>query len=123
MSRERWRPVPGMKGYEASTHGRVRSNKRVPQADKNNPNSWRTLKAYTRVRGYLAIDIWSDDNTRKTVFLHQIIAQTFLDPVKGATDVDHKNYNRSDNSLANLRFITREENTSIAQKRRHASNS
>jgi len=119
--RERWRSIPGVTGYQASNHGRIRSNKRVPQADKKNPNSWIILKSYTRVRGYLAVDIWSNDDCRKTCFVHQLVAKTFLAPVKGATDVDHKNYNRSDNSLTNLRYITTEENTSIAQKRRHGS--
>ena len=54
-----------------------------------------------------------DDNKRKKVYKHVIVAKTFIendDPVN-KTVVDHINHIRIDNRIANLRWCTRQENS------------
>ena len=51
-----------------------------------------------------------DDNNIKVRFkIHQIVAQTFLpNKLKDGYSVDHINRNRLDNSLLNLRIVSRQ---------------
>ena len=62
------------------------------------------------------MDVWIDEENRKTMFVHQLVAKAFLEPLKGATSVNHKDKNRVNNNANNLQWMTIEENTSIAQK-------
>ena len=100
---ERWRDVPGFGGwYQASTEGRIR--KRL------DGGGWRMVKIVTG-RGYSGrthvVNLYLDGhNTQTTV--QRVVAMTFCpDKMKDDAVVIHRNGCHSDNSLRNLKIITK----------------
>ena len=57
--------------------------------------------------GYLQINV-PIRNT--TTLVHRLVAEAFLDNPKGYNEIDHRNHNRLDNRVSNLRWCTHKEN-------------
>jgi len=90
--------IEGFEKYEVSNLGRVRNMKTgkilKPQPDKN---------------GYLKHHL-SEHNKQKHLFLHRIIATTFIDNPEGKPCVNHIDENKLNNDLSNLEWCTVREN-------------
>lgn len=65
------------------------------------------------VAGYLQINV-PIRNT--TTLVHRLVAETFLSNPKGYNEIDHRNHNKLDNSVANLRWCTHTENMQNSDK-------
>ena len=55
--------------------------------------------------GYMQVQI-----DKKRYMVHRLVAETFLQNLEGKPQVDHKDRNRSNNCVENLRWATRSEN-------------
>lgn len=98
---EQWAPIPGHEGYEASTHGRVRSPRGV-------------LKPWTSNRlGHLKIGL----SGGRREWLHRVICLAFYGPCPPELEVRHLDGNPTNNHVHNLRYGTHSEN--MADKVRH----
>ncbi|MGU3456600.1 NUMOD4 motif-containing HNH endonuclease [Brevundimonas sp. M1A4_2e] len=96
MEEEIWKPIPGSKGYEASTFGRIRSRKCI-------------LKPQPHKAGYWQVKIVLDGAIIcKTV--HWLVALTFFGPRPEGMEVCHWDGDKSNNGPFNLRYATRAEN-------------
>lgn len=60
-------------------------------------------------KGYQRVFLFTD-NVRKSHFVHRLVAQAFVKPVKGKEWVNHKDGNKRNNNAENLEWCTREEN-------------
>jgi hypothetical protein len=103
-----WKPVsvqPYTNSYEVSNEGQVRNTKT------NNIKS--PLPGST---GYASVRL-DLGKSKKTIAIHQLVAQTFLGPQEKGMVVNHKDENKDNNHLANLEYATR------SQNRRHSSRS
>ena len=68
--------------------------------------------------GYLQVNV-PIRNT--TTLVHRLVAEAFIDNPQGYTEIDHVNRNKSDNSVANLRWVTHSENMSNSSKHKRRS--
>lgn len=98
--KEVWKDVPGYCwGYQASDLGRIRSTNyigsRKTKVMKPRKNRW----------GYLEVTLWVEDKP-KTVSVHKMVANTFLQKPDWAEVINHKNGNKSDNRVENLEWST-----------------
>lgn len=61
--------------------------------------------------GYKIIDLWSNNKCKK-VAIHRLIAEAFIENPFNKPTVDHKDGNRLNNSIENLRWATYSEQNS-----------
>ena len=103
FSREVWKDIPGFEGeYMASTLGRIKSLKRGKGVIR---------KLTTDSYGYKILVLIDKVGKRHHVKAHRMIAITFVPNPNKHETVNHKNGNKSDNSLDNLEWMTFSENS------------
>lgn len=110
--REEWRDVPGWEGsYEASNTGRVRSKTRTILTSTGVTVRYpsRELKPSPDARGRLRVKL-SENNKGHTLFLHKVLAETFLPNPNNLPVVRHLNDINDDNRLENLAWGTQSDN-------------
>lgn len=59
--------------------------------------------------GYQIVRIKNDDGLIKPVYVHHIVAKTFIPFIEGY-EIDHIDRDKSNNNLTNLRYLTRSQN-------------
>lgn len=94
-----WKSISGFKNYEINSLGQIRNIKN------NN-----LISPFNNGRDYQCVYLYLGNGTRKIFRLHRLVANAFLPNIEGKHFVDHVNRNRSDNTIANLRWATRIEN-------------
>ena len=100
---EIWKDIEGYEGiYCVSNMGRVKSLKKGVET---------ILKPFDKGKGYLAVDL-NVHSVSKKVRVHQLVAKAFLGHTPSGMElvINHKNRNRSDNSVDNLEVITNRKN-------------
>ena len=78
------------------------------------------VKSHVDRYGYYQLILYKNKK-RKTCKIHRLIAQTFLPNFYGKLKVNHKNKNRSDNRLINLKWGSRTDNKSTSTNHKYIS--
>lgn len=114
-NKEIWKPAYGWESYyEVSNMGRIRRIERVIIKSNGRKNTYRAkeLTPSKDSKGYFYIkvrDVGKNRNERRNIRIHRLICATFLGP--SDLLVDHKNFDRTDNRLSNLQYVTDRENS------------
>lgn len=126
---EVWKPIKGYEGlYEISNLGRVKS------LNYHRTGRPEIAKPYKTSKGYLLVGLWKDGK-RKQSYVHQLVAQAFLEPVPGKDCIDHIDGNPENNVIelkedsngnlvvvsSNLRWCTKPENNGFPLARENNS--
>lgn len=90
-----WKIVPVDDNYEASTDGQIRER-----------GSHRILAQWYDKDGYLLVKM-----SQRMYRAHRVIAMTFIDNPQNKPVVNHKDFNKSNNHVENLEWVTYSENT------------
>ena len=112
--KEIWKDIEGYKGYYmVSNLGRVKS---VERTVLDNRGCYRTipgkiLKPSNNGKGYLFVTLRKDCRS-KWYYVHQLVAQAFLENPLGYKELNHKNEEKSDNNVNNLEWCSRSYNLS-----------
>lgn len=109
---EIWKPVVGYEGiYEVSSYGRVRSLTR--DVLKSNGviqhRSGRLKELMKNKDGYLLVSLNKGGRNKKQ-FVHRLVAAAFIQSNLFGLEVDHIDFNRSNNRVENLRVLDHTEN-------------
>ena len=91
---EVWRSIENYDNYVVSSFGKIKNTK-----------TGKVLKASDNGHGYLIIDLY-ENAIRKTHKVHRLVANAFIDNPNDKNCVDHKDNNRTNNHISNLRFAT-----------------
>lgn len=103
---EQWRDVIGYEGlYEVSSCGRVRSHASCTD-HRRKPGQLRRVQRMKT--GYFSLML-TKDGVDKNHLAHRLVAVAFLGEHPGM-DVNHKDFDRSNNSIENLEWATRKDN-------------
>ena len=108
---EIWKPIPNLDGYEASTHGNVRSVDRVVSRDHPGigivmqPLKGKTLRPVHCKNGYLYVVIRG-----RSIQVHRLVALAWVDVYQTGFDASHSDGVRTNNSFENLSWKSRKDN-------------
>jgi len=106
--KERWKIIKGYKNYAISTKGRVR-----------NLNTGKLLKHQSSRRGgyYAFVNLYNAGN-RKNANVHTLVATAFIGKRPKDKIAHHKDNNRMNPDLENLKYVTRLENNQTFNQKR-----
>ena len=102
---EEWRAVKGYEGYEVSNLGNVRSNKAYKH--RSEPLM---MKQRDNGYGYLIVCL-CNKNGRRNHYVHRLVAEAFIDNPNGLAQVNHLDYDRHNNKVTNLEWLSQLDNT------------
>ena len=96
-----WKKIKLCENYSINELGEVR-----------NDTTGKIKKPFiNKANGYLTVDLWKDNKPLK-ITIHRLLAEAFIPNPDGKLTVDHKDGNRLNNSLENLRWATYAEQNS-----------
>lgn len=106
---EIWKDIPDYEGeYQASNFGRIRSlDRKVWNYNKRG----RILKQNANDKGYLYVSLNS-----KKYYVHILIARTFIENSNNYEQVNHKDFNKSNNCVENLEWVSPQQNINHYRK-------
>ena len=95
---EVWKPISGYEGiYEISNCGNVRNSKNLILTPTDNG------------KGYMVVGL-KNKGSRKNYYVHRLVACAFIPNEENLPEVNHKDFNRQNNHISNLEWITRKGN-------------
>ena len=100
--KEIWKPIVGYeKHYEVSNYGNIRSIC-SRWGIRNKP---RMVSQVLSPKGYKRVRLCKN-NTSKFHMVHRLVAEAFIGKPKENKEINHKDYNRANNSINNLEWIS-----------------
>lgn len=67
-------------------------------------------------QGYQRVGLYVGNYKSKTIKVHRLVAETFIDNIENKKDVNHIDGNKANNNVCNLEWCTRSENIKHAFK-------
>lgn len=114
-----WRPVVGFEEtHEVSSGGQVRSLERrfVDAKGRDRPKAAKFLRPTCKSNGYLHVTL-NHNKRQKTLHVHRMVLEAFVGPCPEGHEALHRDGDKGNNQLSNLRWGTHLEN--CADRTRH----
>lgn len=106
MNKEIWKPIKGYEGlYEVSNFGNVKS---LPKYNKKAPVILRPT--VSKRDGRMTVMLSRNPKDHKRLYVHRLVAMTFVKNPNGYKEVNHKDENPQNNNADNLEWCTRKYN-------------
>ena len=106
---EIWKDIKDYEGfYQVSNLGNVRSlDRKVKDTTKDRIQhiKGRELKVADNGKGYKLVFL-NKGRSRENKYVHRLVAEAFIPNPNELKEVNHKNLNKNDNSVANLEWIS-----------------
>jgi hypothetical protein len=79
-------------------------------------NSNKFLKLFYNPKGYQQVNLYGENCKYKTIYVHRLVAETFIDNIENKLEVNHIDGNKQNNNICNLEWCTRSENINHAYR-------
>lgn len=94
-----WKKIKQCENYSINELGQVR----------NDTTGYIKKPFINKSNGYLTVDLWRHNKPLKMT-IHRLLAEAFIPNPENKPTVDHKDGNKQNNALSNLRWATYSEN-------------
>jgi hypothetical protein len=113
---EEWRPIKGFEDrYRISNHGNVETlTREVIEHRRTYIRKGKILNKYYGPEGYYKVKLYRGDATFKSMNVHRLVCETFLDNSNDYLEINHKDGNPSNNYVENLEWCSKEQNVKHA---------
>lgn len=105
---EKWKDIDGFPGYQVSNEGRVRSYRTYHRIMAETSH---ILRPRVNPNGYEIATLYDEYGRPHQVSVHRLVATAFLPNSDPSLVVDHLDYNKTNNNVRNLEWVTIEENS------------
>ena len=112
-----WRAIDGFPNYMVSNTGEIKS------LNYNKTGKEKILIPHKLSNGYLGINLYDDNKRSCYLLIHRLVAQAFLPNPNGYRIINHKDENRSNNSVNNLEWCSYKYNLNYGNRNSKLSNS
>ena len=112
---EIYKDIKDLEGlYKVSNFGNVMS---LGNGNSNNSNNSKPklLKPVKTIDGYLGVCLCKDGK-RKNFYVHRLVAEAFIPNPDNLPFINHKDENKTNNSVENLEWCTREYNNNYGSR-------
>lgn len=116
MNKEEWVNVKGYEElYKISSYGRIKAKRKVVYGIIDNEKqplyvkAERMLTPFDNGNGYLSISLFKDQKL-KNYYIHRLVAEHFIENKNNYPQVNHIDYDRKNNKVSNLEWVTVVEN-------------
>ena len=99
---EVWKPIEGFDGYQISNLGNVKSYRTGVEL---------IMRLSKDDDGYMVVTLACGKGRRKNMKVHRLVAMAFIPNPEEKPHINHIDYNRSNNHVENLEWVTPKENT------------
>ena len=103
-----WKPIPGFAGYEVNPIGDIRSWRGPGRGLML--NHCRPMKHDVHKDGYHMVQLHSNDGSYKGMYVHRAVLLAFVGSCPDGMEGCHRDGDRGNNDLDNLRLDTRSNN-------------
>jgi hypothetical protein len=108
---EIWKDIVGFEGlYQISNYGNIKSCERYVNAKFGKRVVNEKILSLGKDRDGYLMAILCQYGTKKTVKVHRLVANAFIDKIDGKNMVNHIDSNKSNNILSNLEWVSNLEN-------------
>ena len=116
METEIWKKHPEIEGMEVSTLGNVRILDRLgSRENRTYSKKGRVLKQFDNGRGYMQVHV-RVDGKRTMKYVHQLVAQAFIENNGNLPQINHKDCDRANNAVSNLEWCDNSYNVQYREK-------
>lgn len=106
MIKEEWRLIPDYEGlYEVSNFGFVRNYKT------------KEILHFGNNGNYLSVILFDKNGKRKKISVHILVAKAFIPNIENKPKVHHINFDKLNNRVENLMWVTSQEHNDIHQSK------
>ena len=112
-----WRSIDGFPNYM------VRNTGEIKRLNYNKTGKEKVLIPHKLSNGYLGINLYDDNKRSCYLLIHRLVAQAFLPNPNGYRIINHKDENRSNNSVNNLEWCSYKYNLNYGNRNSKLSNS
>ena len=121
LQQEEWKDIKGYEGfYQVSNLGRVKSIAVRRFLGKYQKHviieRERMMALCDTYNGYVVVYLASD-RKRKRAYVHRLVAEAFCDKKEGQYEINHIDFNRSNNRADNLEWCNHTENMRASRER------
>lgn len=99
-----WKTIPKYSRYKASSDGEIYT------PNWKGGKTGKVMKPAVDSNGYMRTMLVDDEGRTRTIKVHRIIAQTFIENPDELKEVNHLNGNKADNRVENLDWVSHQQN-------------
>lgn len=112
--KEVWKDIQNYEGlYKISNYGNIVSLKHAW----GNRDVARIVSQHITKKGYKRVGLHKD-NKSKLYMVHRLVAETFISNPTKEQEINHKNYDRTDNYVNNLEWLSHTQNVRYSKAKK-----